>query len=399
MQEVWFPAKRLDGRMGSGKAPGSPRKLVTYVGMTPQAMANPILTEDLGLIRRALGPTERFRGAVVMVTGCGGFLGFTLLQFLLRHGEGLGLSRVIGLDSFLLGRPAWLDRLQREFPRLLALTPFDVARDSIESVDGAGEARFVLHMASIASPSFYRRYPLETIDANVWGLRRLLEFYRGSERLEGFLFFSSSEIYGDPPPEHVPTTEDYRGNVSPLGPRACYDEAKRFGETLCSVFARTDKLPIAIARPFNNYGPGMATTDRRLPADLARAVLEDRDIVLHSDGSPTRSFCYAADAMAGYLKCLLHRGFDCFNIGSDGPETSVAELAQLFRAAGAEVFGYRGKVRFEPSTDADYLADNPTRRRPAIDKARRLLGYAPSVAVADGVVRYLRFLKLERTRT
>src|SRR5579872_1226742 len=111
-------------------------------------MASAILAEDLGLIRHALGPTERFRGAVVLVTGCGGFLGFTLLQFLLRHGEELGISRVIGLDSFLLGRSAWLDGLQREFPRLLALTQFDIARDSIQSVAGAGEARFVLHMAS-----------------------------------------------------------------------------------------------------------------------------------------------------------------------------------------------------------------------------------------------------------
>ncbi len=358
-------------------------------------MANPILAEDLGLIRRALGPTDRFHGAVVLVTGCGGFLGFTLLQFLLRHGPELGLARVIGLDSFLLGKPAWLDALKREFPRQLDLNRFDIARDSIEAVDGAGEARFVLHMASVASPSSYRQYPLATIDANVWGLRRLLDFYRGRRQLEGLLFFSSSEIYGDPPPEHVPTKEDYRGNVSCLGPSACYDEAKRFGETLCSVFARTDKLPITVARPFNNYGPGMATSDRRLPADLARAVMEDRDIVLHSDGSPTRSFCYAADAVAGYLKCLLHQGFESFNIGSDGPETSVAGLAELFRTAGAEILGYKGKVRFEPSPEADYLADNPSRRRPAIDKARRLLGYAPSVGVADGVGRYLRFLKHE----
>jgi UDP-glucuronate decarboxylase len=139
----------------------------------------------------------------------------------------------------------------------------------------------------------------------------------------------------------------------------------------------------------------MTTTDRRLPADLARAVVEGRDILLHSDGSPTRSFCYVADAVAGYLQCLLHRGFDYFNIGSDGPETSVTELAEIFRAAGAEVFGYRGKVRFEPSKDVDYLADNPERRRPSIDKARRLLGYAPSISVAEGVARYLRFLKLE----
>src|SRR5439155_1458205 len=158
---------------------------------------------------------------VVLVTGCGGFLGFYLLQFLLRYADELKLRRVIGLDSFIIHKPAWLEDLRAEFPYLLEVHRFDIARDRIESIAEAAATDFVIHMASIASPSYYRQYPLATIDANVWGLRGLLVFYAASRRLRGFLFFSSSEIYGDPPPEAIPTPESYRGHVACLGPRAC----------------------------------------------------------------------------------------------------------------------------------------------------------------------------------
>ena len=124
-------------------------------------------------------------------------------------------------------------------------------------------------MASIASPMFYRKYPIETLDANIWGLRRLLDYYMEKE-MKGFLFYSSSELYGDPAPEAVPTSEDYNGNVCATGPRACYDESKRFGETMCMLFAQQYGMPIGVVRPFNNYGPGMKINDKRVPADFAK---------------------------------------------------------------------------------------------------------------------------------
>ncbi|MGY4473567.1 nucleoside-diphosphate-sugar epimerase [Bradyrhizobium sp. USDA 3364] len=253
-------------------------------------------------------------------------------------------------------------------------------------------------MASIASPTFYRQYPVETIDANIWGLRRLLEFYRGSDRLKGLLFFSSSEIYGDPAKAAIPTDEEYRGNVACLGPRACYDESKRFGETMCYVFSKTYGMPITVARPFNNYGPGMRIDDRRLPADFARCVINRRDIVILSDGSPTRTFCYISDAITGYLLCLLHGKYDYFNIGVDRPEISVHGLAEIYQQASLELFGRRGAVVFERSLDAEYLVDNPIRRRPAIKKARDILGYSPKILVNEGVRRYLSFLHDELRR-
>lgn len=361
-------------------------------------ITNPIVKEDLSNIHKAVGLHRPWNGAVIVVTGCAGFLGFYLTQYLVRYAGELGIRKVIGLDTFLLEKPRWLLQLAEEFPDLFFLQSFDVSKDRIEDVKGAEAARFVIHAASIASPTFYRQYPLETIDANVWGLRRLLDFYKGADRLEGFLFFSSSEIYGDPDPQSIPTGEEYRGNVACVGPRACYDESKRFGETLCYVFAALHGMPVTIVRPFNNYGPGMRIGDNRLPADLAEAVLGKRDITLWSDGSPRRTYCYVSDAVAGYFLGLLHGKFDYFNIGSDKEEIAVRELAEIYRVAGAEMFGYSGTVRYEESNDSEYLTHNPSRRRPDISKARAKLGYDPKIEVREGVRRHLEFLSGEGGR-
>lgn len=354
--------------------------------------ATAIVQEDVDRILAGVD-FRRFDGKTVVITGAAGFLGFTFAHaFAAAIERGAKPRAVELLDSFLLGEPAWLQALAKQHPRLRARR-FDVARDRLGDV-GLERAEYVVHMASVASPTFYRKYPVETLDANVWGLRNLLDHARGGG-LEGLLFFSSSEVYGDPDPAHIPTSEDYRGNVSALGPRACYDEAKRFGETLCYVYATTHGLPITVVRPFNNYGPGMGTHDRRAPADFARAVMEGKDLVLHSDGRPTRTFCYVADAVEGYLRALLHGRFDVFNIGMDRPEVSVAEFAELFRASGEALLGYRGRVRLEPSTDAEYLTNNPSRRCPDIAKARELLGFQPRAEVAEGVRRYLAHLAEE----
>ena len=358
-------------------------------------MTNPIVLEDLKRIHAAVGHREKFDGATVLVTGCAGFLGFYFLQYLVRFADRLGIKNVIGLDTFLLDKPKWLEDLARQHPERMDLRAFDISRDDIALVRGAEEARYVIHGASVASPTFYRKYPVETIDANIWGLRRLLDFYRGKRSLKGFLFFSSSEIYGDPDPASVPTDEEYRGLVSCTGPRACYDESKRFGETICWVYARQYDMPLTIARPFNNYGPGMRLEDKRLPADFAKCVLEKRDIVILSDGTPTRTFCYVADAATGYLLCLLHGKYDYFNIGIEKPETTVRDFAKIYQAAGAEILGYQGAVHFETSEDPDYMTDNPNRRCPVIRKAREHLGYNPQILVDEGVRRFLRFLKHE----
>jgi UDP-glucuronate decarboxylase len=358
-------------------------------------MGNSILQEDLEGIHGSIGRRERFDGATIVITGCAGFLGFYIMQYLVQFSKVLGIKKIIGLDSFVLGKPDWLSGLASQSPGILDVHEFDISRDHIANVEGSKDARFVVHGASIASPTFYRKFPLETIDANIWGLRTLFDFYRGSQTLEGFLYFSSSEIYGDPDAGSIPTDENYRGNVACVGPRACYDESKRFGETMCYVFAKHHNIPVTVVRPFNNYGPGMRVDDRRLPADFAQCILGNKDIVILSDGAPTRTFCYVSDAVTGYLLALLYGKFDSFNIGIEGPEISVSRLAEIYCSAGKDIFGYGGEVQFRKSADPEYMTDNPNRRCPVIKKAREILGYEPVILVEEGVGRYLRFLKAE----
>lgn len=346
-----------------------------------------------------LSETEKakFQDSTVLVTGSGGFLGYYFLHFFAAYADELGIQKIISLENFLTGTKGWMDALAANTPKL-ELHEFNVITDDVADIPGAAEADLIIHAASIASPTFYRQYPLETIDANVTGLRRLLDFYVQRD-IKGFLFFSSSEIYGDPDPACIPTPEDYRGNVACMGPRACYDEAKRFGETLCYTFAQQFGMPVSIARPFNNYGPGMSVNDRRLPADFAKAVTEGRDIVILSDGKPTRTFCYIADAITGYLKVMLYGKLDAFNIGMDRPECSVRQFATYFVEQAREVFDYQGEVRYEQSPDKDYLTDNPNRRCPDLTKARTVLGYEPKILVDQGIGRYLRFLKFAQSST
>lgn len=353
-----------------------------------------IVKQDLERIYNGLTTEERgeFQGSTILLTGGAGFLGFYFIQFFTHYQQELGIKKVICLDNFQVGEPKWLKDLSEEGK--VELHRFNVITDDIATVPGAEEADYIYHMASIASPIFYRKYPIETLDANIWGLRRLLDFYC-EKPIKGLVFYSSSEIYGDPTPENIPTPESYRGNVDCQGPRACYDEAKRFGETMCYLFHQKYGVPISIIRPFNNYGPGMRLNDARVPADFANAVRQGKDIVMFSDGSPTRTFCYISDAITGYLKGLLHakEGFEAYNIGMDKPEISIRRLAEIYQEAGKEIFGYSGKVKFEVSTDKEYLSNNPNRRCPVIEKARRMLGYNPQVEVEQGVRYFLEYVK------
>jgi UDP-glucuronate decarboxylase len=352
-----------------------------------------VLTMDLELITDQLqDELPRLSGRSVLIAGGAGFLGYYLVQALLhwnRKNPDERPIRVTVLDNFIRGVPEWLTRLEHD-PRL-RLMKHDITQPLPDSV---GDQQYLIHAASIASPTYYRQRPIETMDANVNGLRHLLNYCVGQQQrgtpVEGVLFYSSSEIYGDPTPEDIPTPETYRGNVSCTGPRACYDESKRYGETLCVNFARQHELPIKVARPFNNYGPGLKITDKRVIPDFARDILAGRDIVMLSEGSMTRTFCYVADAVAGYYKILVKgRPGEAYNVGVETPEISVSQLAERLVNLGRELFGYGGRVVHQLSADKDYLIDNPNRRCPIITKARTELGYNPQVSLEEGLQRSL----------
>jgi nucleoside-diphosphate-sugar epimerase len=352
-----------------------------------------LITEDLDRIVADLrSEFGELAGRRLLITGGAGFLGYYMVQAAVHWNRSRPQAERIAVtvyDNYSRGVPEWLEALRTE--RLVGLVRHDITLPLPADI---GHFDYIVHAAGIGSPKFYRAQPLKCIDANLSGLRNLLD-YCVAERehgrpVSGFMFFSTSEIYGDPAADAIPTPETYRGNVSCTGPRACYDESKRMGETFCVVYSKQFGLPIKIARPFNNYGPGLKITDGRVIPDFAGDVLAGRDIVLLSNGSPTRTFCYATDAITGYYKVLVRgRPGEAYNIGIDRPEISMAQLASLIVEHARSLFGYAGKVVLGKSAEADYLIDNPNRRCPVIEKARTELAFAPSVLVEDGMARCL----------
>ena len=355
--------------------------------------ATEVIATDLDLLSHQLrAEFAGLSGRSVLIAGGAGFLGYYLVQGALHWNRTHAAQPpilVIVLDNFIRGVPGWLMALDQD-PNLRLLK-----HDITQPLPAAlGDVEYLIHAASIASPTYYRKFPIETMDANVNGLRFLLDYTLAQKQkgkpVEGVLYFSSSEIYGDPTRDSIPTPESYRGYVSCTGPRACYDESKRYGETLCVNFARQYGTPIKVVRPFNNYGPGLKITDGRVIPDFARNILHGQDIVMFSDGSARRTFCYVVDAVAGYYKILVKgRSGEAYNIGVETPEISMAELADQLAALGRELFGYAGKVVRKQNADKDYLVDNPSRRCPVITKARTELGYNPQVTIEEGLRRSL----------
>jgi nucleoside-diphosphate-sugar epimerase len=359
-----------------------------------------LLDNDLSHIAAALRDEfAAMEGSNLLITGGGGFLGYYLVQSVLFWNERRAKRpiQVTVVDNYRRGVPEWLLALRGN--KNLALREHDISKPLPPDLP---QFHYIIHAAGIASPTYYRRFPLETMHTNVDGLHHLLDYARSrlesSNPVKGFLFYSSSEIYGDPLPGNIPTPEDYRGNVSCTGPRACYDESKRYGETLCVNFARVYGLPVTMARPFNNYGPGLKITDRRVIPDFARDVLAGHDIVMLSDGSPKRTFCYAADAITGYYKVLVRgRPGEPYNIGVEKPEVSMLELAERVTALARRLFGYGGKVVRNESPEREYLIDNPNRRCPVVEKARTELGYHPAIDLEEGLRRSLVWYSYNRS--
>ncbi|MEO5330774.1 MAG: NAD-dependent epimerase/dehydratase family protein [Magnetococcus sp. YQC-5] len=357
--------------------------------------AQDVLNVDLNyIIKTCAKECDILAGKHILLTGGAGFLGYYLvlaIQYWNRQiADPMRKIRLSIYDHLGRGAPRWLDDVVSS-DSYITLQKYDITHplpDDVPSFD------YIMHAASIASPIFYRQNPIATMDANVNGLRNLLNYAvrraNQGQQIKGFLYFSSSEIYGDPTPENIPTPETYWGNVSCTGPRACYDESKRFGETMCVNFVRQHGLHITIARPFNNYGPGLKITDKRVLPDFARDIIHNRDIVMYSDGTATRTFCYVADAIIGYIKVLIKgESGKSYNIGTDNPEISISGVGKLLIDISREFLGYNGKLVKYVNEDKDYLVDNPNRRCPIIDRARNELGFEPCIDLEEGLKRMM----------
>ena len=249
-----------------------------------------IFTEDIRLIVDDLSSFfDELEGKTVLIAGGKGFLGTYFVNVLNHINEVLSTPmKIVIIDNLITSK-----NKKNNTSHNVTLLKQDIS----ESFDFPDELHYIIHAASIASPPTYREFPIKTVDVNYQGTRNLLEIAR-KKKIKSMLFLSSSEIYGDP--EVIPTPESYQGKVSCTGPRACYDESKRLAETVSTLYFQQYKVPVKIARPFNVYGPYLSLNDGRVIPDFMKNAIEKSEILIHSDGSPTRSFCYVSDAIRAF---------------------------------------------------------------------------------------------------
>jgi UDP-glucuronate decarboxylase len=340
-----------------------------------------LLKSDIAEICQRLGAAAHdFSGKTVLLTGGRGFLGRYFMEMFAYLNEHVleKPCRLVAMDNLITA-----GKEGAEIPELPHVT--FIRHDVIEPVQWTEPLHYVIHAAGIASPFYYRAYPLETLEVAVRGTRNMLELAdRHKARLT---FFSSSEIYGDPDPKHVPTPESYRGNVSCQGPRACYDESKRVGETLCHIFHEKNGTHTNTIRPFNVFGPGMQETDYRVLPNFANRIKAGKPLNVYGSGNQTRTFCYITDAMVGFTLVIL-KGVpgEPYNIGNPKPEISMVDLVHRIE----KVLGRKVEHNIIEYPDS-YPADEPNRRSPEIRKARLQLAFEPSVTLDDGLKRFFKW--------
>jgi dTDP-glucose 4,6-dehydratase len=302
-----------------------------------------------------------------LVTGGAGFLGSHLCDTLLSEGYS-----VVAVDNLLTGRMSNIEHLRREgnfeFLQLDINRPFE-----------CGEVNYVFHFASPASPVDYTVHGIETLKVGSLGTMHALEIaqkYRAK-----YLFASTSECYGDPL-EH-PQKETYWGNVNTIGPRAVYDEAKRFSEALTMAYHRYHAVDTRIVRIFNTYGPRMQLNDGRVIPNFMKQALRGEDLTVYGDGKQTRSFCYVTDEIDGFLRLSKTDEHFPVNIGNPN-EFTVLECAKRV----IEVTGSKSKIRYEKLPQ-----DDPKQRQPDISKARKLLGWEPKITLDAGLEMSLEYFR------
>jgi dTDP-glucose 4,6-dehydratase len=296
----------------------------------------------------------------VLITGAAGFLGSHLCDRFIKEGY-----YVIGMDNLITGD-------LKNIEHLFKLENFEFSHHDVSKfVHVPGQLDYILHFASPASPIDYLKIPIQTLKVGSLGIHNLLGLAK--QKNSRILIASTSEVYGDPLVH--PQSEDYWGNVNPVGPRGVYDEAKRFQEAMTMAYHTYHKLETRIVRIFNTYGPRMRLNDGRvLPAFIGQA-LRGEDLTAFGDGSQTRSFCYVDDLVEGIYRLLLSDCADPVNIGNPS-EITINDFAQEI----IKLTGTNQKVVYKPLP-----TDDPKQRQPDITKAREILGWEPKVSREEGL--------------
>ena len=304
----------------------------------------------------------------VLITGAAGFLGSHLTDRFLAEGH-----TVVGLDNFVTGHPD-------NIAHLMDNEQFSFVRHDISAYTYiAGGLDGVLHLASPASPIDYLELPIQTLKVGSLGTHNAL----GLAKAKGARFFlaSTSEVYGDPLVH--PQTEDYWGNVNPVGPRGVYDEAKRFAEAITMAYHTYHGVDTRIIRIFNTYGPRMRPRDGRVVSNFIVQALNGEPITIYGDGSQTRSFCYVSDEVDGIYRLFMRGDHMPMNVGNPD-EYTVRQLAELV----VELTGTSAPIVYEPLP-----ADDPKVWKPDITRARATLGWEPKVHVRDGLARTIEYFR------
>ena len=302
----------------------------------------------------------------VLITGAAGFLGSHLTDRFLRDGHS-----VVGLDNFITGNPD-------NVAHLTGNDRFEFIRHNISTFTYVpGPLDGVLHFASPASPVDYLEHPIATLKVGALGTHNAL----GLAKAKGARFFlaSTSEVYGDP--QVHPQPESYWGHVNPVGPRGCYDEAKRFAEAMTMAYHRYHGVDTRIVRIFNTYGPRMRPRDGRVVSNFIVQALGGEPLTIYGDGSQTRSFCYVSDEVEGIYRLFMKGDSEPTNIGNPN-EFTVRQLAELV----VELTGTKSTIETRPLPE-----DDPKVRKPDISRAREMLGWEPVVSLRDGVLKTIQY--------
>ncbi len=301
----------------------------------------------------------------ILIAGGAGFIGSNFTKFLLSEGHSVTI-----VDNFITGSPDNIEAI-RDNPNLTVIKA-DLITYTFDDTDKPYD--IIYQLASPASPVQYKKYPVETLMVNSVGTKNLLDMMKqtGSRRL---VLASTSEVYGDPL-EH-PQKESYWGNVNPNGERSCYDEGKRFAESITMTYAHTYDLDIRIARIFNTYGPYMDVMDGRVVSNFIVEALREKPLTIYGDGAQTRSFCHVSDMIQALWKLGTTEGIDreVINVGNP-TERTVRDIAELV----LKLTESTSTVVTEPAT-----ADDPKKRKPDISKAQKLLGWEPAMSIEDGL--------------
>jgi len=303
----------------------------------------------------------------VLITGGAGFLGSHLCDFLLERD-----FEVVCMDNLLTGDISNIAHIRNE-------KFFFIKHDVTNYIYLEGPLDYILHFASPASPIDYMELPIQTLKVGSLGTHKALGLAK--EKKATFLLASTSEVYGDPLIH--PQSEDYWGNVNPIGPRGVYDEAKRFAEALTMAYHRYHGIQTRIARIFNCFGPRMRIYDGRVVPTLMRQALLGEDLTVFGDGSQTRSFCYVSDLIEGIYRLMLTHEVEPVNIGNP-QEMSILEFARKILS----LTGSYSKIVFKPLPK-----DDPKVRQPDISKARRVLGWEPKISLEQGLMNTLEWMK------